>query len=147
MIRKGTVEILPIRHYKTVLTKWGSMHRGKQIYSFFFMIMQWIDEKMAFLIIVSSIFNWFKINFICLLNRNNVQEISLPKIGCGLDKLDWERVQGILRNVFKATNIKLTVYILDESLKSSPSATSRPSTLLNTDFQSSSKVKAKGLKR
>ena len=95
---------------------------------------------------VSSIFNWFKINFICLLNRNNVQEISLPKIGCGLDKLDWERVQGILRNVFKATNIKLTVYILDESLKSSPSATSRPSTLLNTDFQSSSKVKAKGLK-
>ncbi|XP_053562839.1 ADP-ribose glycohydrolase OARD1 [Bombina bombina] len=41
-----------------------------------------------------------------------VTSISMPKIGCGLDRLKWERVSCILEDVFKNTNVKITVYYL-----------------------------------
>lgn len=33
-------------------------------------------------------------------------------IGCGLDRLQWKRVSEILEQVFKHTNISITVYSL-----------------------------------
>lgn len=34
------------------------------------------------------------------------------RIGCGLDRLQWENVSAILEEVFESTDIKITVYTL-----------------------------------
>ncbi|KAK2521747.1 ADP-ribose glycohydrolase OARD1 isoform X1 [Columba livia] len=44
--------------------------------------------------------------------NNGVTDISMPKIGCGLDGLDWNKVSAILGEVFEDTDIKITVYSL-----------------------------------
>ena len=42
----------------------------------------------------------------------NITELSMPRIGCGLDKLEWTRVKKYLNVVFKDTNTTITVYYL-----------------------------------
>ena len=44
---------------------------------------------------------------------NNHRVLSMPKIGCGLDKLDWNVVSGMIKDIFKDTGIDITVYYLD----------------------------------
>ncbi|XP_009076808.1 PREDICTED: O-acetyl-ADP-ribose deacetylase 1 [Acanthisitta chloris] len=44
--------------------------------------------------------------------QNGVTDISMPRIGCGLDGLEWDKVSAILREVFEDTDIKITVYTL-----------------------------------
>nr|XP_032609036.1 ADP-ribose glycohydrolase OARD1 isoform X1 [Taeniopygia guttata] len=44
--------------------------------------------------------------------NNGVTDISMPRIGCGLDGLQWEKVSAILEEVFANTDIKITVYSL-----------------------------------
>ncbi|KAM9855146.1 ADP-ribose glycohydrolase OARD1 [Aulostomus maculatus] len=44
--------------------------------------------------------------------RNGISRISMPRIGCGLDQLKWERVSEILGDIFKHTDISITVYSL-----------------------------------
>ncbi|XP_014879305.1 O-acetyl-ADP-ribose deacetylase 1-like isoform X2 [Poecilia latipinna] len=44
--------------------------------------------------------------------QNGVNRISIPRIGCGLDQLQWSKVSKILEQVFKETNISITVYSL-----------------------------------
>ena len=38
------------------------------------------------------------------------ETIAMPKIGCGLDKLEWTEVEKIIRDVFKDTDIEIVVY-------------------------------------
>ena len=38
-----------------------------------------------------------------------IKKITMPKIGCGLDKLDWEKVRELLYKVFKETEIEILV--------------------------------------
>ena len=38
--------------------------------------------------------------------------VSMPKIGCGRDKLDWERVRGILMSEFEGSGIKILIFKL-----------------------------------
>ena len=38
-----------------------------------------------------------------------IQRIAMPKIGCGLDKLDWEDVRTLIREVFNATDMQILV--------------------------------------
>ena len=42
--------------------------------------------------------------------KHNVHAISLPKIGCGLDRLDWDRVEQMLKDIFP--DIDITIYSL-----------------------------------
>uniref|UniRef100_A0A3B5QL36 O-acetyl-ADP-ribose deacetylase 1-like n=1 Tax=Xiphophorus maculatus TaxID=8083 RepID=A0A3B5QL36_XIPMA len=44
--------------------------------------------------------------------ENGVNRISIPRIGCGLDQLLWSKVSKILEQIFKETNISITVYSL-----------------------------------
>ena len=44
--------------------------------------------------------------------ENNITSVSMPRIGCGLDGLNWSRVSKLIESVFGASNIKITVYIL-----------------------------------
>lgn len=40
---------------------------------------------------------------------SGVQRIAMPKIGCGLDKLDWEEVRKIIQDVFGDTYFDISV--------------------------------------
>ncbi|XP_069136169.1 ADP-ribose glycohydrolase OARD1-like [Argopecten irradians] len=44
--------------------------------------------------------------------RNNVMSLSMPRIGCGLDKLSWEEVSTMICELFSDTNMVITVYQL-----------------------------------
>lgn len=41
--------------------------------------------------------------------KNNVKKIAMPIIGCGLDKLKWNKVSEIIKDVFKNTDIEILV--------------------------------------
>lgn len=44
--------------------------------------------------------------------ENNVTSVSLPMIGCGLDRLKWSEVKKILINLFQDENMHITIYSL-----------------------------------
>lgn len=48
-----------------------------------------------------------KMKEICL--EENITKIAMPKIGCGLDKLDWADVKQMLFEVFEDTDIEIFV--------------------------------------
>ncbi|MBR3741693.1 MAG: macro domain-containing protein [Clostridia bacterium] len=44
--------------------------------------------------------------------KMGVKKIAMPKIGCGLDKLDWEDVTIMIQDVFSDTDIRILVCYL-----------------------------------
>ncbi|XP_035237345.1 ADP-ribose glycohydrolase OARD1 isoform X2 [Anguilla anguilla] len=44
--------------------------------------------------------------------ENSVTRLSMPRIGCGLDRLKWENVSLMIEDVFGDTDICITVYTL-----------------------------------
>jgi O-acetyl-ADP-ribose deacetylase (regulator of RNase III) len=42
--------------------------------------------------------------------NNEVKELAMPTIGCGLDRLQWDKVEGMLRDVFGNDDLNITVY-------------------------------------
>lgn len=40
------------------------------------------------------------------------KRLSMPKIGCGLDCLEWATVEEIIKEVFNDTDIEITIYEL-----------------------------------
>ena len=41
---------------------------------------------------------------------SGITRISVPKIGCGRDQLDWSEVRSLIKDVFKGSNVAITVY-------------------------------------
>ena len=41
--------------------------------------------------------------------------IAIPKIGCGLDQMNWQEVVKLLRDIFAYSNIRIVVYTLDKN--------------------------------
>jgi hypothetical protein len=41
---------------------------------------------------------------------NGVKFLAMPQIGCGLDKLEWNRVTVLLHNVFENDDFDVTIY-------------------------------------
>lgn len=39
-------------------------------------------------------------------------KLAIPRIGCGLDKLEWNKVENIIREVFANKDIEIRVYAL-----------------------------------
>lgn len=48
-------------------------------------------------------------NLVIICEQFNITELGLPKIGCGLDKLDWKKVFDMIINVFKNKSIKIFI--------------------------------------
>lgn len=44
--------------------------------------------------------------------QKEVSKLSMPKIGCGLDKLHWNKVKDIIEETFSDAKIEITVYSL-----------------------------------
>ena len=43
---------------------------------------------------------------------HGVEKLSMPMIGCGLDGLKWPKVMNIIKDVFKDTDMIVTIYTL-----------------------------------
>ena len=43
------------------------------------------------------------------IKKCNIQKLAMPKIGCGLDKLEWSKVSDIIKNIFKDTDVEFLV--------------------------------------
>lgn len=41
---------------------------------------------------------------------NDVQHVDMPKIGCGLDGLQWGKVKELIEEVFRDVDIQITVW-------------------------------------
>ena len=46
---------------------------------------------------------------------HGVSRISMPQLGCGIDKLEWPIVRQIIQEVFATSNVSITVHTLDSS--------------------------------
>lgn len=44
---------------------------------------------------------------ICI--KNNITKVAMPVIGCGLDRLLWNRVSNIIKEIFEETEIEILV--------------------------------------
>ena len=47
-----------------------------------------------------------------LIKSNSIKTLSMPRIGCGLDKLNWEDVKRLISDVFGDLDLTITVYSL-----------------------------------
>ena len=47
-----------------------------------------------------------------IVESNNIKYIAMPKIGSGLDRLQWGKVREMIEDVFKETDIEILVCIL-----------------------------------
>ena len=45
---------------------------------------------------------------------SGVKRISLPRIGCGLDKLNWSEIRSLIKDVFKGSHVAITVYVVPQ---------------------------------
>ena len=43
---------------------------------------------------------------------HSVNKLAMPKIGCGLDRMDWKYVKQIIQDVFRDTNIEIIVFYI-----------------------------------
>lgn len=50
-----------------------------------------------------------KLRYICI--RQNIKYLAMPKIGCGLDRLMWDRVSRIIKDTFADTDIEILVCV------------------------------------
>ena len=44
-----------------------------------------------------------------LCSTYDVTNLSMPRIGCGMDNLDWDAVRDTIKDVFKNTDINITI--------------------------------------
>lgn len=44
--------------------------------------------------------------------KHNVHYLAMPRIGCGLDKLDWAQVSVLIQRIFENDDIEITIYSL-----------------------------------
>lgn len=44
--------------------------------------------------------------------KNMVQKVAMPRIGCGLDGLQWNMVAPLIQDVFEDSDIEINVYYL-----------------------------------
>lgn len=44
------------------------------------------------------------------MKANGVKRLAIPRIGCGLDRLEWTQVYDLLYRVFNADNVEILLY-------------------------------------
>ena len=57
---------------------------------------------------------------------HGVSTIAIPKIGCGLDQMNWQDVVKLLRDIFAYSEIQIVVFSLDEKAIHAMSAEGDP---------------------
>uniref|UniRef100_A0A336KNZ2 CSON013127 protein n=2 Tax=Culicoides sonorensis TaxID=179676 RepID=A0A336KNZ2_CULSO len=44
------------------------------------------------------------------MRENKVSKLAMPRIGCGIDGLQWDKVSDLIKEVFKNENVEVTIY-------------------------------------
>ncbi|CAF1278841.1 unnamed protein product [Adineta steineri] len=44
--------------------------------------------------------------------KNNIHHLAMPRIGCGLDKLNWDQVSRLIQHIFEEDDIEITIYTI-----------------------------------
>jgi len=44
-----------------------------------------------------------------IMNINATTKLAMPKIGCGLDRCEWDKVYSIISEVFKETDVEILI--------------------------------------
>lgn len=47
-----------------------------------------------------------------LIENDGINKLAMPRIGCGLDRLNWEDVRQLILDVFRDTRVTILVYSL-----------------------------------
>lgn len=45
-------------------------------------------------------------------NEHSITKIAMPRIGCGLDRLNWDDVRPIIEEIFEDTDIEILVCVI-----------------------------------
>ena len=48
-------------------------------------------------------------------STNGVSTVAIPKVGCGLDQMNWQEVVKLLRDFFADADVKIVLYTLEEN--------------------------------
>ena len=48
-------------------------------------------------------------------SMNSVSTIAIPKLGCGVDQMNWQEVLKVLGDVFAYADVQLVLYTLEEN--------------------------------
>ena len=48
------------------------------------------------------------------MEKYNIKKIAMPKIGCGLDRLEWEDVEPMIQDIFGDMDIEIMVCVLPD---------------------------------
>ena len=48
-------------------------------------------------------------------STNRVSTSAIPKIGCGLDQMNWQEVVKLVRDIFAYANVQVVVYTIEEN--------------------------------
>ena len=43
-------------------------------------------------------------------NKHKVTQISMPKASCGLDRLEWYKIERLIKEISAQSNLEITVY-------------------------------------
>lgn len=78
-------------------------HEGRFIY--YLVTKKYSNEKPLLSDLVSSL---KKMRDHCV--ASGVKQLAMPRIGCGLDRLDWRRVKPKIEEIFSDLDIRITVY-------------------------------------
>jgi O-acetyl-ADP-ribose deacetylase (regulator of RNase III) len=78
-------------------------HEGRFIY--YLVTKKYSQEKPSFDALVSSL---EKMRNHCA--EHNVKHVAMPRIGCGLDRLEWKEVKPKIEETFSDLDISITVY-------------------------------------
>lgn len=94
------------------------------------------DKDRLIYYLITKLHFWDKCTYEALFNvlvtlkhhliKHSQHSISIPKLGCGFDRLRWNKVRSMIRYVFRNTDIKVSVY---QNLILNPSAEEIPKIL------------------
>lgn len=45
-------------------------------------------------------------------DEKDIKKLAMPMIGCGLDKLEWDKVKDVIEDVFCDSDIEIVIYFL-----------------------------------
>ncbi|KRT83741.1 hypothetical protein AMK59_4560, partial [Oryctes borbonicus] len=66
------------------------------------------------------------------IRTNNVKKLALPRIGCGLDSLEWKYVKNMLEYIFQNVDIQIVIYNFQQDSSSTTQTKLRKCPVVNT---------------
>ena len=100
------------KKYKSLVGEWESTPKGNRGFCllegrvFNLVTKQYVFQKPTYEELKGSL---YKMKIFAL--ELGVTKIAMPLIGCGIDGLDWNRVSGMIKEVFADTAIEILVCI------------------------------------